>query len=223
LGSLAVLLAGLKLAADLKKKLPAPRPRPGNRDAQLQQAVWARWAVTIGLAVLACGLLLLVLTPTIDFSKVTESAAPFPSAEEIAANWPRFRGPGGLGTSAYTNVPTNWNGKTNEGILWKKKVPLPGHNSPVVWENRVFVSGADANSRQVYCFDAFAGVWSQWRTQASPRLRSPQMEEGCVRFLQPAMLPASMLTERDFGSGAWVLRTVRMDMPRRLRCIVIFF
>jgi len=54
-------------------------------------------------------------------------------------------------------VPTRWDGKTGEGILWKTKVPLPGNNSPVVWGDRVFLSGADPNSRQVFCFDTSTG------------------------------------------------------------------
>lgn len=80
-----------------------------------------------------------------------------PSEEEVGRNWPRFRGPGGLGVSAYANVPTAWNGQTGKGILWKTPVPLPGQNSPVVWGKRVFLSGATAGEREVYCFDADSG------------------------------------------------------------------
>jgi len=40
---------------------------------------------------------------------------------------------------------------------------MPGQNSPVVWGNRVFVTGADKETREVYCFDADSGelVWKQ--------------------------------------------------------------
>ena len=77
-----------------------------------------------------------------------------PADEEIARTWPRFRGPGGLGISAYTNVPQTWDAKSGKGIVWKTPVPLPGNNSPVVWGKRVFLSGADQRRREVYCFDA---------------------------------------------------------------------
>ncbi len=77
--------------------------------------------------------------------------------KEIEKNWPRFRGPNGLGISFYTNIPTSWNGKTGEGVLWKKEIPLPGENSPVLWGDRVFVTGADREKREVYCFNANSG------------------------------------------------------------------
>jgi len=100
-----------------------------------------------------------------------QEASSFPSAEEIKQNWPRFRGAGGSGISAYTNVPASWNGKTRQGIIWKTRIPLPGQNSPVVWANRVFVTGADRDKREVYCFDAGSGklLWQrEVRSNADP-------------------------------------------------------
>lgn len=87
----------------------------------------------------------------------------YPSEEEIKKNWNRFRGPGGLGTSAYINIPVSWNGKTGDGILWKAKISLPGNNSPVVWGNRVFLTGATESKREIYCFDADTGklLWQR--------------------------------------------------------------
>lgn len=79
------------------------------------------------------------------------------SPEEYARFWPRFRGPDGSGISAYNDVPTQWNGETGENIAWKSPVPLPGNNSPVVWEDKVFVTGADNDRRVVYCFHAETG------------------------------------------------------------------
>ncbi len=80
-----------------------------------------------------------------------------PKDAEVAKAWPRFRGPSGLGISAYGNVPERWDAKTGQGIVWKSAVPLPGNNSPVVWGTRVFLSGADKTKREVYCFDADSG------------------------------------------------------------------
>ncbi len=79
-------------------------------------------------------------------------------AGRLAAEWPSFRGPGGLGIAPSADPPTAWDGAGGEGILWKAAVPREGFNSPVVWGDRVFLSGADTQRREVYCFDAHTGV-----------------------------------------------------------------
>jgi len=162
LGSVVVLLIGVKWADTFKKKMPAPRLEQDKQDEQVRQAVRARWAVTAGLAALGAGALFLALPADIDFSGAGARITSYPLAEEINRNWPCFRGPGGLGISAHTNVPTNWNGRTGEGIVWKTKVPLPGLNSPVIWGEKVFLSGGDPNALEVYCFDALSGglLWT---------------------------------------------------------------
>lgn len=84
-----------------------------------------------------------------------------PSAADYARNWPVFRGPG-LG-SATGSFPTKWNGPEGEGVLWKTAISLPGWNSPVVWGDRVFLTGADSKSRTIYCVSADTGklIWKQ--------------------------------------------------------------
>ena len=162
LGGVVVFLIGVKSATAYKKKLPAPQPVPDRLNEQLRRAIYARWTVTVGLTLLASAALFLATRPWIDFTTADTTAASFPAMDEIRKNWPRFRGPGGLGICADTNVPEKWNGTTGEAILWKTKVPLPGHNSPIVWGDHVFVTGADSNTCEVYCFDALSGrlLWN---------------------------------------------------------------
>jgi len=162
LASVVTFLVAGKGAIALRKKLPAPQPQPDRHDRQLRDAKWARQGVTGGLIVLAGTTLFLALIPEIDLTISSGAPVTFVSKEDIAKNWPRFRGPHGSGISAYTNIPTSWNDKTGEGILWKTKVPLAGHNSPVVWGDCVFLSGATQDKREVYCFDALSGrlLWA---------------------------------------------------------------
>jgi outer membrane protein assembly factor BamB len=175
LGGVVIFLVAVKWADTFRKKSPVPDRRPDEVQTQIQRAVQSRWAVAAAVAIFAGGAAFLVSRPEIDFAIAGAGVAPYPSAEEISKNWHRFRGPGGLGVSTYTNIPTKWDGKTGDGILWKTKVPLPGHNSPVVWGDCVFLSGADPNERQVYCFDAVSGklLW----TGDVPTRPSPQAEE----------------------------------------------
>lgn len=104
-------------------------------------------------------------SPTAAASTTPATAAlPLPGPEEFARNWPRFRGPRGDGISAYDNVPTHWDSGTGEGIRWKALVPLPGNSSPIVWQDRVFLTGTTAKRREVYCFDADTGQL-QWQKE----------------------------------------------------------
>jgi len=155
-GSVAVLLIGAKWASSFKKKEPAPQLRADLQDEQIRQAMWARWAVTAGLVVLGSGALFLSMIPDQRKFEIRPRIRVWGEIPPKAV-WPRFRGPGGLGISAYTNIPISWDGKTGEGIAFKSKVPLPGHSSPVVWNDRVFLSGGDANNCEVFCFDASSG------------------------------------------------------------------
>jgi len=77
--------------------------------------------------------------------------------------WPGFRGPGGNGIAVTSSAPTEWDGSTGRNILWKTALEKPGNNSPVVWGDRIFVSGADRQSEVVYCVDRHSGriLWTQ--------------------------------------------------------------
>lgn len=93
------------------------------------------------------------------------------SAEQMEENWPSFRGPGGAGIGIHANVPTRWDGTTGEGILWKSPIPLSGCSSPILWENRIFVSGGTDDRLEVYGYDADSGkpLW----TGSVPMTRPP--------------------------------------------------
>jgi outer membrane protein assembly factor BamB len=77
-----------------------------------------------------------------------------------------FRGPFGNGSSWHKHIPTDWDGAKGRKVLWKVKVPKQGFNSPVIWDDKIFLAGADAKSRVVYCFDLATGktLWQQAAT-----------------------------------------------------------
>ena len=124
LGSIIVLVVAGKLAGNMSKELPRPRPVGEREQWQMKEARQARRAVAGGLAFLAVGMLVLATTQWVSFVQGGDAVSPYASWEEKQAQWPRFRGPGGAGVSTYTNIPTSWNGKTGEGILWKMPLPL---------------------------------------------------------------------------------------------------
>lgn len=95
-----------------------------------------------------------------------------PDLATYRRSWPSFRGPDGSGVSQHAGVPSVWDGRTGKGVLWKSAIPLPGANSPIVFQDRVFLSGANAQRREVYCFQAHTGKLL-WQAEVGPR-RSPE-------------------------------------------------
>jgi outer membrane protein assembly factor BamB len=48
--------------------------------------------------------------------------------------------------------------KTATGILWHAAIAAPGHSSPIVWGDRVFISGGTRDRREVFCYHAASGA-----------------------------------------------------------------
>ena len=92
---------------------------------------------------------------------VTATPAGFPTLAEMKSNYPFFRGADGTGVATQKNTPTDWNGADGKNVAWKVKVPKTGYSSPIIWGNQLFVSGADAQARMVYCYDKNNGklIW----------------------------------------------------------------
>lgn len=68
----------------------------------------------------------------------------FSSAPAFADNWPQFRGPGSRGISSETGLPITWTSQSN--VVWRRPLPGPGHSSPIVWGDRIFLTAFKAGS-----------------------------------------------------------------------------
>lgn len=115
----------------------------------------------------------------------------FTSACALAQNnWPQFRGEHSIGVATNKNLPTTWG--TNQNVAWKSDVPGSGWSSPVIWDDKIFVTSVikdgemeppkkglyfggerktpskDIHHWMVYCFD--------WKT--GKRLWEKQVHEG---------------------------------------------
>lgn len=58
----------------------------------------------------------------------------------FAENWPCFRGPTRQGISQEEGVPLKWNATSN--IVWKTPIPGEGWSSPIVFDDRIYVTTA---------------------------------------------------------------------------------
>lgn len=99
----------------------------------------------------------------------------FLSAELPAqSNWPRWRGPNGDGQTSLSDVPVRWDA---ESIVWKAPLPGIGQSSPIVWENRIFLTAAldEGRKRIVFCIDAQNGnlIWEQTAWTGEPEKIHP--------------------------------------------------
>ena len=186
LGGVAVFILTVKLGARSQRRLPMPQPRPDAPDQSARSSARARWSVAASGA--AIGGLLFILTlglsaalpkrmaeaeKTLGAGDATgpgelqptdqPSASDAASPQELMQNWPGFRGPGGCGVSPLTNVPAAWDPQTGAGIAWKVPSPTSGFGSPIVWGDRVFLSGGDARQREVVCLNSTNGqeLWRQ--------------------------------------------------------------
>jgi outer membrane protein assembly factor BamB len=107
------------------------------------------------------------------------AALPAAAKEAIARNWPNLRGPFGQGVAYHVTPPTSFDAATGNNVLWKSPIPRPGASSPVIWEGRVFLTGADEKVREIYCFDAASGKLL-WRQTAQQPAVLPKVSEDVV-------------------------------------------
>jgi outer membrane protein assembly factor BamB len=101
--------------------------------------------------------------------------APLSASADPSQNWAHWRGHGGNGVSTTATPPTTWSETAN--VKWKVEIPGRGSGSPVIWEDRVFVTsavpeagGGGKLSFQLFCFDRATGAlrWKQTSVTATP-------------------------------------------------------
>jgi outer membrane protein assembly factor BamB len=111
---------------------------------------------------------------------VSKSTDPTTSVPEDV-RFANFRGPGGNGIASQKNIPTNWNGTTGENIDWKVAIPLRGFNSPIIWGDKLFLSGAKESKREVYCLDRNTGAFL-WTVKVENVPGSPTKEPEVANY-----------------------------------------
>jgi len=111
-------------------------------------------------------------------------------------HWPSFRGTNADGVAEGFELPATWDLERSENVRWKTPLPGLGLSSPVVWENRIFIStaiGAQENPQLkaglygnvdsvqddtphrwiVYCVDKPTGriLWEKTAHSAVPKVK----------------------------------------------------
>jgi outer membrane protein assembly factor BamB len=98
-----------------------------------------------------------------DHAPTSGWAPPAGMSAAFAKNHPSFRGPWGEGVSFRTGIPVDWDGPSGRNIKWKAELNKKGYNSPVIWDDKLFLAGADDQAEVVYCFNRISGnlLWEK--------------------------------------------------------------
>lgn len=77
-------------------------------------------------------------------------------------NWPFFRGQDSRGIAGGNGYPTEWDAVAGKNISWKIEIPKKGKSCPVIWGDKIFITGAQEKICEVYCIDKQTGkiLWT---------------------------------------------------------------
>ena len=213
LGGALVCFAALKLSLLWRPELPAVG-KINAPDHWAMNALFRQLMAGTGIFLVVISLFLAVVVQSDLAVVMSQSAAPAVAAivpgggaapqsvvspEAFMANWPNLRGPGGYGVAPLTDAPVQWDVKSGEGVLWSVAVGVQGFNSPVVWDKRVFMTGANNAGQQVLCYDADTGVML-WSKVVETAVDLPKVSED-VGLAAPTMATDGQRVFAIFASG----------------------
>lgn len=149
-------------------------------------------------------------------------------------NWPGWRGPEGDGTSIETNLPAEWDSIMN--VLWKSRVPGIGHSSPVIWENRLFITSAlpESGEKILLCYDTQNGALIWQRTVVKTALEKKHADnsyasgtvatDGNQVYLSFLDVEDIVIAAYNFeGQKAWEQRPGKFLSPHGYSCSPIIY
>src|SRR5450432_2232882 len=64
----------------------------------------------------------------------------------VVQQWPQFRGSVSSGVSENASLPESWSATQN--VAWKTPIPGTGWSSPVVWDERIFLTSVISSNQQ---------------------------------------------------------------------------
>ena len=113
------------------------------------------------------------------------------AATAYADNWPHWRGPDRTGVAPEGDAaPLRWS--RDENVVWKLALPELSGSTPIVWEDRVFLSVADGDQLALWAVDRSSGtvLWQRGAGGGNETKRKGNMSS------------PSPVTD---GSGVWIV------------------
>jgi outer membrane protein assembly factor BamB len=89
-----------------------------------------------------------------------------------AENWPQWRGPRADGIASESNPPQNWD--LQKSVAWRTALPGQGGATPVVWDERIFLTSAEGSDLVAICLSTIDGkvLWKQQVTSGNQDARA---------------------------------------------------
>ncbi|MFO1497328.1 MAG: PQQ-binding-like beta-propeller repeat protein [Verrucomicrobiota bacterium] len=117
-----------------------------------------------------------------------------------AENWPQFRGPTHQGLSGEDKVPLHWSAESN--IVWRTELPGESWSSPIVWNDRVFLTSATEGgvSCRVLSLDRRSGRLL-WNSEVFQQV--PLRKEGRNTYATPTPATDGERVYACFGDGSF--------------------
>ncbi len=152
-----------RLITDNERLIPLP---PGAKPASsLQQKKNRKYLIATGtvifLTAVAASFIMRKDIPDTSGKSGTSAKGEVKGKENAIkpdkTNFPFFRGQDSRGIAGGTGYPTEWDGAAGKNIDWKIEIPKQGKSSPVVWGDKIFITGAQDMICEVYCINKKTG------------------------------------------------------------------
>jgi hypothetical protein len=120
-----------------------------------------------------------------DKPRSDETVRMVPPEGDGAKYWPRWRGPSGQGVVEPGGYLDKWS--DTENVLWKVDLPGAGNSSPIIWNDRIFLTTSHdkGKKRSILCLNRADGKLL-WETPGPGRHagKDPAEERLRVRHAQ---------------------------------------
>lgn len=101
----------------------------------------------------------------------------------LLANWPQWRGPNSDGSAPQAHdLPVNWS--QTENVLWRTATPSWSAATPIVWEDRIFITSAEEGSARLQ-IDPAAGRGASQAGRDKVFLLAVNRKDGVILWRQP--------------------------------------
>lgn len=119
-----------------------------------------------------------------------------------AENWGSWRGPTQNGISNETDLPKSWSAESN--VKWRSKLPGPAGATPVVWDDKIFLTSTSGTDLVLLCFGTDGKQrWSRLIGQGNKAARG---DEG--NSASPSPITDGVHVWAFIGTGKLVCYTV---------------